>query len=206
MMMTKICRRLIGASGFALLFAMSFAAAQAPDMVRVRATIESVNGQTLNVKSRDGAALVIKLADKAPVRTAVKASLSDIKQGDYVAVTGLPQPDGTQKAVSIAIFPEALRGLGEGYRPWDWVPNSKMTNATVDSTVAGVDGQVLTLKYKEGEQKVVVTPTTEITKLVAGSMADVKAGEKIFIAATKKLPDGTLEASNITVGDYGVWR
>ena len=204
--MTRMIRRMIGASAVALVFAMSFAAAQAPEMVRVRGTIEGINGQTLNVKARDGAALVIQLVANAPVRTAVKASLSDIKQGDFIAVTGLPQPDGTQKAVSIAIFPEALRGLGEGYRPWDWLPNSKMTNATVDSTVAGVDGQVLTLKYKDGEQKVVVTPSTEITKLVAGSMADVKVGEKIFIAATKKLPDGTLEAPNITVGDYGVWR
>lgn len=204
--MTEMTRRLIGASAFALLFATSFAGAQAPDMVRVRGTIESVNGQTLNVKGRDGAALVIKLVPNAPIRTAVKASLSDIKQGDFVAVTGMPQPDGTQKAVSIAIFPEALRGLGEGYRPWDWLPNSKMTNATVDSTVTSVNGQLLTLKYKEGEQKVTVTPATEITKLVAGSMADVKAGQKIFIAATKKLPDGSLEATNITVGDYGVWR
>lgn len=204
--MTKMTRRMLGATAFVALFAVSLAAAQAPQMVRVRATIESVNGQTLNVKARDGAALVIKLVDKAPIRTAVKASLSDIKQGDFIAVTGLPQPDGTQKALAIAIFPEALRGVGEGYRPWDWQANSKMTNATVDSTVAGVDGQVLTLKYKDGTQKVVVTPTTEITKLVAGSMADVKPGEKIFIAATKKLPDGTLEAPNITVGDYGVWR
>jgi Domain of unknown function (DUF5666) len=204
--MMIMTRKLAGASAFALLFAASMAAAQAPETVRVRGTIESVNGQTLNVKARDGAALVIKLVDNAPIRTAIKASLSDIKQGDFIAVTGLPQPDGTQKAVSIAIFPEALRGTGEGYRPWDWQPDSKMTNATVDSTVAGVDGSTLTLKYKEGEQKVVVTATTEITKLVAGGMGDVKAGEKIFIAATKKLPDGMLEAPNITVGDYGVWR
>jgi hypothetical protein len=198
--------RIAGVSTLALLLAGSFAAAQAPNVVRVRGTIESVNGDTMSVKLRDGAAATVKLADKGPVRAVVKKSLADIKQGDFIAVTGLPQPDGTQKAVSIAIFPEALRGVGEGYRPWDYMPDSKMTNATVDSTVASVNGQELVLKYKDGEQKVIVTPSTEITAFAPATMADVKSGEKIFVAGAKKLPDGTLEAPNISVGDYGVWR
>jgi hypothetical protein len=198
--------RLLGATAFAVLFAASIAAAQAPEIVRVRGTVESVDGNMMNVKARDGAALKVKLADNGPVRDIVKKSLADIKQGDYVAVTGLPQPDGSQKAVAIQIFPEALRGAGEGYRPWDFLPDSKMTNATVDSTVASVDGQVLVLKYKDGEQKVVVPPSAEITGVVPGTMADVKPGEKIFVPGAKKLPDGTLEAPNISVGDYGVWR
>jgi len=198
--------RTFGAGALALLLAGSFAAAQAPDIVRVRGTIESVDGSVMGVKGRDGGMMKVKLADKGPVRTIVKKSLADIKQGDYIAVTGLPQPDGTQKAVAISIFPEALRGTGEGYQPWDFLPNSKMTNATVDSTVAGVNGQMLTLKYKDGEQKVLVTPATEITAAVPGTLADVKVGQKIFIFATKKQPDGTLQAPNISVGDYGVWR
>lgn len=206
MTMTIMAGRTLFAGAMAILLAGSFAAAQAPETVRVRGTIESINGSVMDVKSRDGAMLKVKLADNGPVRSVVKKSLADIKQGDYIAVTGLPQPDGSQKAVAISIFPAALRGTGEGYQPWDLLPNSKMTNATVDSTVAGVDGQVLTLKYKDGEQKVLVTPTTEITAAVPATMADVKVGEKIFVFATKKLPDGTLEAPNISVGDYGVWR
>jgi Domain of unknown function (DUF5666) len=204
--MTVMTRRMVGASAFALLLAGSFAAAQAPEVVRVRGTIDSVNGNVMNVKGQDGSAMTVKLADNGPVRNVVKKSIADIKQGDYVAVTGLPQPDGTQKAVAIQIFPEALRGVGEGYRPWDFQPNSKMTNATVDSSVASVDGQTLVLKYKDGEQKVVVAPTTEITGVAPATMADVKPGEKIFVAGAKKLPDGTLEAPNISVGNYGVWR
>ncbi len=204
--MTMMTRRMVGASAFAILFAASFAAAQAPEIVRVRGTIDSVNGNMMNVKSRDGTAMMVKLADNGPVRAVVKKSLADIKPGDFIAVTGLPQPDGSQKAVAIAIFPEALRGVGEGYRPWDYLPNSKMTNATVGSTVASVDGQVLVLKYKDGEQKVVVPPSAEITAFAPATMADVKPGEKIFVAGAKKLPDGTLEAPNISVGDYGVWR
>lgn len=193
-------------SALTLLFGASIAVAQAPQMVRVRATIESVDGSMLTAKSRDGAEMKIKLADNAPVNEVVKASLSDIKPNSYVAVTGMPQPDGSQKAVAVVIFPEALRGLGEGHRPWDYEPNSTMTNATVDNEVASVNGQTLTVKYKDGEQKIVVSPTAMITTFARKSAADLKPGQKIFIAAAKKLPDGTLEAPNVQFGDYGVWR
>jgi hypothetical protein len=193
-------------SAVALLFGASIAIAQAPPVVRVRATIESVDGSMLTAKSRDGSEMKIKLADNAPVNEVVKASLAGIKPNSYVAVTGMPEPDGSQKAVAILIFPEALRGLGEGHRPWDYEPNSTMTNATVADQVAGVDGQTLTVKYKDGEQKVGVTSTTEIVTFAKKSAADLKPGQKIFIAATKKLPDGTLEAPNVQFGDYGVWR
>jgi hypothetical protein len=208
--------KVFGASAVALLFAVitqpqeaAYAQAMqqaAPQVVRVRATITSVDGNMLNVKSRDGAELKLKLADNAPVSEIVKASLTDVKTGSYVAVTGMPQPDGSQKAIAVFIFPEALRGLAEGHRPWDFAPNSTMTNATVDNQVAGVDGQTLTVKYKDGEQKVLVTSATEITASVRKSAADLKPGEKILIPAAKKLPDGTLEAPNLAFGDYGVWR
>jgi hypothetical protein len=200
-----------GAGALALLFAASMlpqgaALAQAPQVMRVRATIESVNGSMLMAKSRDGAELKIKLADNAPVNEVVKASLADVKSNSYVAVTGMPQPDGTQKAVALYIFPEAQRGLAEGFRPWDFQANSTMTNATVDNQTASVDGPVLTVKYKDGQQKVLVTPTTEITTVVRKSAADLKPGQKIFIPGAKKLDDGGLEAPNISFGDYGVWR
>ncbi|MDR3423406.1 MAG: hypothetical protein P4L80_19595 [Xanthobacteraceae bacterium] len=202
--MTK--HRTIGVSVCALIFAASMAAAQAPDIVRVRGTIESVDGQILSVKERNGATMKVKVADSAPVNAIVKASLADIKPNSYIAVTAMPQPDGSQKAVAILIFPEALRGIAEGFRPWDLTPNSTMTNGTVDNAVESVDGQTLVLKYKSGEQKVIVPPTTEIVTSTRATLSDVKPGEKIFIVAAKKLPDGMLEAPNISVGDYGVWR
>jgi len=199
-------RRMAGASAFALLFAASFAAAQAPDVVRVRATIESVDGQMVTAKSRDGVEMKIHLADTAPVNEIVKIPISDIKQNSFIAITAMPQPDGSQKATAIIIFPEAMRGVGEGHRPWDFVPNSTMTNAAVDSIVAGVDGQKIVVKYKDGEKTIIVPPTAEIATYVKKSAADLKPGAKIFVAAAKKLPDGSLEAPNMSFGDYAVWR
>jgi Domain of unknown function (DUF5666) len=200
-------------SGPALFFAASvFAAsilaasvgeAQSPPQVRVRGTIDSVSGQTLTMKARDGAAVTIKLADSTPVRAVVKASLADVKQGSFVGATGMPQPDGTQKAIEIHIFPEALRGTGEGSRPWDSTPNSSMTNGAVDSQVAVSDGNKIVLKYKDGEKTLVVTPDTAIVAYAPATMADVKPGAKAFVTAAKQ-PDGTLTASNIAVGRDGV--
>jgi hypothetical protein len=198
--------RTLGASAVALLFAASFAAAQAPQMVRVRATLENVSAPMLTAKSRDGAEMKIKLADNAPVNEVVKASLSDIKADSYIAVTAMPQPDGTQKAVAILIFPEAMRGVGEGHRPWDLEANSTMTNATVAEQVAGTDGQTVTVKYKDGDKKILVTPATIIVTYKKSAASDLKAGQKIFVAAAKKLDDGTLEAPNVAYGDVGVWR
>jgi hypothetical protein len=204
--MTMMTRRTLGASAAALLFAASFAAAQAPQMVRVRATLENVSVPMLTAKSRDGAELKIKLADNAPVNEVVKASLADIKDNSYIAVTAMPQPDGSQKAVAILIFPEAMRGVGEGHRPWDLEPNSTMTNATVAEQVAGTDGQSVTVKYKDGDKKILVTPATIIVTSKKSAASDLKAGQKIFVAAAKKLDDGTLEAPNVAYGDVGVWR
>jgi len=211
--------KVLGTSAVALLCAASMQPRQAavaqgmmqqtqaaPPPVRVRATITSIDGGVLTVKARDGAEMKLKLADNAPVNEIVKASLADVKPGAYVAVTGMPQPDGSQKALAVFIFSEAQRGLAEGYRPWDFAPNSTMTNATVDNQVAGVQGQTLTVKYKDGEQKVLVTPATEVTAATKKSAADLKPGQKILVFAAKKQPDGTLEAPNISFGDYGVWR
>ncbi len=210
--MRKITRRTLGAGALALLGAAARVAApqpsqaQQPQTVRVRATIDSVNGQTLAATARDGAMMKIQLAANAPVNQVVKASLSAIKQGDYIAITAMPQPDGSQKAVAILIFPEALRGVGEGHRPWDLQPNSTMTNATVASQVKSVDGATLNVTYKGGQQKVVVPPGAAIVAYKKASAADLKPGQKIFIPAAKKRPDGNLEAPNVAFGDYGVWR
>jgi len=211
--------KVLGASALALLCAASMQPQQAalaqgmmqqtqaaPPPVRVRATITSIDGGVLTVKARDGTEMKVKLADNAPVNEIVKASPSDVKNGAYIAVTGMPQPDGSQKALAVFIFAEAQRGLAEGYRPWDFTPNSTMTNATVDSQIKGVDGETLTVKYKDGEQKILVTPATEITAATRKSAADLKPGQKISVFAAKKQPDGTLEAPNISFGDYGVWR
>lgn len=194
------------AGTFALLFGATIAIAQTPQVVRVRATIESVDGSMLTAKSRDGVEMKIKLADNAPVNEVVKVPLSDVKPTSYVAITAMPQPDGSQKATAIIIFPEAMRGVGDGHRPWDFVPNSTMTNGAVDSSVASVNGEKLVVKYKDGEKTVLITPQTIIATYAKKSLADLKPGEKIFISAAKKNPDGTLEASNVSFGNYGVWR
>ena len=173
--------RVIIAGAFALLFTASAAMAQAPATVRVRGTINSVDGKTLNVTTRDGAALKVKLADNVVVVAVAKASLADVKQGGFVGITAMPQPDGTQKAVEIHIFPEAMRGTGEGHRPWDLMPNSTMTNATVDTEVAVSDGQKLVLKYKDGEKTFIVPANVVIVTYVPATAADLKPDRKSVV-------------------------
>ena len=191
-----------GASALALLFAASLAAAQTP--LRVRGAIEGVDGQTLSVKARDGAMMKVKLADGARVLTLNKMTLADVKQGTFVGITAMPQPDGSQKAVEIHIFPEPMRGTGEGHYPWDLTPNSTMTNANVESSVVSNDGQTLTMKYKDGEKKVMVPPGTEVVMFAPATVADIKAGQKFFVPNAKKLDDGTLESGVIVIGSNGV--
>jgi hypothetical protein len=204
--MNQTTRRAFGVAGFALLLATSASfAQQPPPPVRVRGTVEAFDGTVMTVKSRDGQTTYkIKPTGNVAVRGIVKASLADIKDNSFIGVTGMPQADGSQKAVEIHIFPEPMRGTGEGHRPWDLVPNSTMTNATVAQMVKAVDGDVITLKYKDGEKKIVVTPQTEIVTYVPGSKDELKPGAKIFIAGAAKKDDGTLEAASISVGRDGV--
>jgi hypothetical protein len=204
--MNQTTRRAFGVAGFALLLATSASfAQQQPPPVRVRGTVEAFDGTVMTVKSRDGQTTYkIKPTGNVAVRGIVKASLADIKDNSFIGVTGMPQADGSQKAVEIHIFPEPMRGTGEGHRPWDLAPNSTMTNATVAQMVKGVDGDVITLKYKDGEKKIVVTPQTEIVTYVPGSKDELKPGAKIFIAGAAKKDDGTLEAASISVGRDGI--
>lgn len=180
------------------------AVAQQPGMVRVRGTIEKVDGSTLTVKSRDGSTLTVKLADKARVTALVKASLADIKVGSFIGVTAMPQPDGSQKAIGLHIFMDAQKGVVPARSSqWDRQPGSTMTNADVTSTVSSVNGQVMMIKYADGQKKVIVPPDTPVVRFVPGSMSDLKAGAQIFILGAKKMPDGTLETAGINVGRDG---
>ncbi|HJY91698.1 MAG TPA: hypothetical protein VJ255_15540 [Candidatus Acidoferrum sp.] len=192
----------LAASSLALGFAGSPVLAQ--DTVRVRGTIEKVEANALMVKSRDGRELKVVPADTAVIVAIVKASTADIKQGSFVGVTGMPQTDGSQRAIEVHIFPEAMRGTGEGHYAWDLRPQSTMTNANVEQVVTAVDGQTLTLKYKDGEKKIIVPPESAVVTYTTGEKSDLKPGTKIFIAAAKKVPDGSLEAARINYGKDGL--
>lgn len=178
-------------------------AQQAPP-VRIRGSVEAVDGPVLSIKTREGNSVKVRMTDNVAVFAVVKTALSEIKTGSYIGVTAMPEPDGTQKAVAVHIFPENQRGAAEGFRPWDLRPNSTMTNATVAETVAGTDGQHILVKYKDGEKKVVVPPDTPIVTFVAGDKSEVKPGARIIIFGATKKDDGTLEANRVNVGRDGI--
>ena len=197
-------RRTLGTAAFvALIFPAAMATAQSPDMVRVRGTIESIDGPTYLIKARDGAELKVALADKAQIAAVVTASLTDIKQGLFVGVTAMPQADGSLSAVEVHIFPEVMRGTGEGHYSWDLRPKSTMTNANVDQVVTAVDGQTLTLKFKDGEKRIFIPADTPIVAYVPGDNNDLKLGARVFIAAVNQ-PDGTLQGRAWRIGRDGV--
>jgi hypothetical protein len=201
--MHTMTRRLLAVAGFALVLGAATASAQNPPTVRVRGTIEKVDGDTLIVRSRDGAELKVVPAANALIVAIVKATTADIKQGSFVGVTGMPQPDGSQRAIEVHIFPEAMRGTGEGHYPWDLRPQSTMTNANVEQTVTAMEGQTLTLKYKDGEKKITVPADAVIVAYVPGDKAELKPGTKIIVAATKQ-EDGSLRTPRVTYGKDGL--
>jgi hypothetical protein len=200
--MTKPLRTL-SLSALALVLICSQALAQPAQSRRIRGTVESLDSNVLMVKARDGTDVKIKLADNWTAISYTKAQLSDIKVGSYIGVGATPQPDGSQRAVSINILPESARGLGEGFRPWDGAPNGTMTNANVAEAVAGVEGQTLLLKYKDGEKKIIVPPATPIALFGPGDKAEVKPGVAVAVTAATK-PDGSLEAARVGVGRDGL--
>lgn len=202
--MTRMTRRMAGASAFAFLFAASIAVAQQGPPLRIRGTIEKVDGPMLTIKARDGNTMQVKLADNARVTAMVKASVADIKQGSFIGVTGMPQPDGSQKAIGLHIFMDAQRGVVPArFSPWDREPGSTMTNADVESTVSSVDGQTMMVKYPDGEKKIIIPPNTPVVKFVPGSAADIKPGAQMIIIAAQKAPDGSITAPAINVGRDG---
>jgi hypothetical protein len=200
--MHDMLRRSLVVSGFALICAASPAFAQ--DTVRVRGTITGMDGALYVVKTRAGETVKVAVTDKPLFVAMVKASMADIKPGMFVGSTAMPGPDGSLSAVEVHIFPEAMRGTGEGHRPWDLKPQATMTNANVEAAVAGVNGQTLTMKYKDGEKKLVITPETVVVTYAPGDKAEVKPGTGIFIAAAEKKPDGTLLTPRITYGKDGL--
>jgi len=217
--------RLLAASlTFVTVFATA-AWAQQPPTVRIRGTIEAVDGSMLSIKSRDGTDKKVRMTDNVAVFAVVKTDLAEVKRGSYIGVTAMPEPDGTQKAIAVHIFPENQRGAAEGFRPWDLRANSTMTNATVAETVKGIDGQNILVKYKDGEKKVVVPPDTPVVTFVASDKSEIKPGAKIIIfgavnaraaAISRKesvqsdrpivVPDddGALEAGRVNVGRDGI--
>jgi hypothetical protein len=182
----------------------SAASAQQPPPVRIRGTIESVDGPMLMIKSREGTDMKVRMTDNVAVFGVAKTELSEIKPGSYIGVSAMPEPDGTQKALAVHIFPESQRGAAEGFRPWDLRAGSTMTNATVAETVGGTDGQNILVKYKDGEKKVVVPPGTPVVTFVAGDKSEVKPGAKIIIFGAVKKDDGVLEANRVNIGRDGI--
>jgi len=184
--------------------AATAAPAQAPQTVRLRGVIEKVDGNTVTAKSDKGDALTLNLADKMLVVAVVKASLADIKDGDFIGSGAMPQPDGSQKAIEVHIFAESMRGTGEGFRPWDGAPNSTMTNGTAGSAVTSVDGPVVTVKYKDGEKKIMVTPDVPIVRYEVTDLSALKPGVAFSVLAALKQPDGSFNISRINAGRDGV--
>jgi len=174
--------------------------AQAPQPVR--GTIEKVDGSVLSIKEKDGSVVTVRLTDNAQVFGVVPAKVADIKTGDFIGVGAMPQPDGSQKAIQVTIFAPSQRGLGEGFRPWDR-PGSTMTNGSVDAVVEGVNGRVLTVKYKGGEQKIVIAEDAAIRAYLPGEKSELKPGARVAVTRPEKAPDGSLQTNRINVGRNG---
>jgi len=184
------------------LIVSSTAIAQAPAQVRVRGTVEKLEGNVMTVKARNGETVTVKLADNYGVMGVAKASLSQVQTGGYIGTTTVGERNGALIAEEIHIFPEAMRGAGEGYRDWDLRPNSKMTNAAVaDIQQVGKD-RVMTVKYKDGEKKILVPENVVVVAFQPTEKSSLKPGAHIF-AVTQKQPDGTLTAARVNVGVDG---
>ena len=173
--------------------------------LRVRGTIEKADGNVLTLKSTDGAELRLTLTGDARIVALVKASMADVKEGTFLGSAAMPQADGSQKALEVHIFPEQMRGTGEGHRPYAPVPNGTMTNGAASGVlVSGVDGSTMMVKYKGGEKKIIVPANTPIVRYEIGDKSDLKPGAHFTVLAATRKPDGTLEANRINVGRGGV--
>jgi len=199
----NVALRILTSAVFVAALAASSAWGQQAQTVRLRGTIERVDGSAIIVKADEAGAVTVKLPDKVAVFGVVNATLADVKPGAFIGVGAMPQPDGSQKAIQVMIFAESQRGTGEGHRPWDR-PGSTMTNATVDTTVTSVDGQVVMVKYKDGEKKILIAPDAIIRAYVVGSRDELKPGAHIAIGRALKTPDGTYEADRVNVGRDGI--
>jgi hypothetical protein len=197
---SNVMRRTLGVGAFAIALVFATASfAQQPG--RIRGQIEKAEGNALSLKQRDGTMLDVKVADDARVAALVKASLADIKNDSFIGVAGMPRPDGSIEAFSVHIFLPAQRGVvADRHFNWDAKPGSTMTNAYVESSVAEKDGQTVTVKYKDGDKKIIVTSATAITAVAPGDKAELKPGTQIIIMAADKQPDGSVLAKTLYVG------
>jgi len=177
------------------------AAAQTP--VRVRGVIEALDGTQLTVKSRDGDPVKIKLADNYAVAAVVPTALDMIKPGSFIGTAAMKQADGSLVALEVLVFPEAMRGTGEGHYPWDLQPESTMTNATVATLADSPKGRQMTLTFKGESNQVIVPPGVPIVTFEPGDKALLKPGAKVFVGTTKAA-DGSLSAARVNVGKDGL--
>lgn len=204
MSMSKIQKFLVGSLVGAVLTAAGGTAAIAADQgVRVRGTVVSLASDQLLVKSRDGQSVNVKLASGWKVSAVKKASISDIKPGDFVGIASLPKSEGGDGALEVLIFPPAMKGAGEGSYGWDLKPNSSMTNATVGDAVTSVDGSVVTVTYHGQQKKISVPNGTPVVTLAPATPGDVVPGTVVFIPAQKDA-SGALSAGQLIVGKDGV--
>jgi outer membrane lipoprotein SlyB len=187
----------------ALLAAVGVTSAPAQQTMRVRGTIEKVDGNKIVVKSDKGAEITLTLTANAKIVGVAKARLADIKSGDFVGSAAMPQADGSQKALEVHIFAESMRGTGEGHRPYT-TPGSTMTNGTVGDMVTATSGNTLTVKYKDGEKKIIVTPSVPIVRYEVSTKSAIKPGAAFTVTAATKKPDGSYDIGRINVGRDGV--
>jgi hypothetical protein len=195
--------RIVLAAGFAL--ASSPALAQNAPVASARATIETIapDGASLGVRTRAGEERTVRLTPKTRFVLVVPATLADVKPSSFIGVAAMPGENGEQKAMEVHIFPEAMRGTGEGFRPFDLAPGSTMTNGNIDARVDATSGPKLTVTYKGGQQTIVVDPKTPIVALEPGAQTDLKPGAAI-IARGPKQEDGSIDAAFVLVGKNGL--
>jgi hypothetical protein len=210
--MKRSVRDILAVAATAAIASGSIAALAAEAPHNVRGTIVRVDGNIINIKEHGGASDALHLTNDAKIVSVTEASLADVKPGSFVGTTAIPQADGTMQAVEIHIFPESMRGTGQGDRAWDTAPKSTMTNGTVaqkvnskaPQKVENVAGNTLTVSYGGGDKVVTVTPKTKVVALVPGDRSELKPEAEIFVPAATRNPDGTLEASRVTVGKNGL--
>src|SRR5690242_7454367 len=191
---TAIAAALIGAAAAIAVVAPALAQQSAPQpaqTTRLRGVIDQIDGATVLARSSKGEELRLKLGDKALVVAVVKASMAEIQPGLFIGSGAMPQPDGSQKAIEVHIFAESMRGTGEGHRPWDGAPNSTMTNGTVAASIAGVDGPIVTLQYKDDEKKIIVGPNVPIVRYEIADPSAIAPGAPFTAVATGKAADGS---------------